>query len=107
VKPGQAASSLPLFTCTRLGPLGTIAKAVKERKGKPQKGWKNARFFVLQANEGLKQGSQGTSALSWVWCALRYPQNFQEKRSKAMRELPNWHELEQRMSAGVNLGWHR
>jgi hypothetical protein len=30
---------------------------VKERKEKPQKGWKNAHFFGLHANQGLKQGS--------------------------------------------------
>jgi hypothetical protein len=77
---------------------------VKERKEKPQKGWKNARFFGRHPNQGLKQGFWSASALFWVCFALYYARNFTEKTSKAMKEFSDWHELEQHVSAAVKLG---
>jgi hypothetical protein len=54
VKPGQAASSLPLLYCRKPGPLGTIAKVVKERKEKPQKRLKKWAFFRGTRESGPK-----------------------------------------------------
>jgi hypothetical protein len=73
---------LPLFHCKKPGPLGTIAKVVKERKEKPLKTLEKCAFFRGTRESGPKTRLLGHFGSPGMWFALSYPPNFTEKKEQ-------------------------
>jgi len=83
----------------RPGPLGTIAKVVKERKEKPQKRLEKCAFFWAIRKSGLKTRlfEHFDSPLNAVLCS-----EFRRKKEQGNERFSNRHELEHRVSV---TGW--